>query len=214
MCPRGADRPPIFASGLQFVCRGRGGRDLTASTLSGAEYREVWAEWLTKVFEGHPTDLVTLTFAPRPWECDQFGATGPTRSRVIRAADRFEKSLTSAVARPSWFMVREVGGMNGRAHLHSIVSDPELSSTRAAIASHAGKDGFVKLSKRMISPVEYVAKYVSKSDGDFWRAAGPLFVRVQEDLVGGVGAGRLYVGRARGSGEIRMDVEAVGAESK
>lgn len=65
--------------------------------------------------------------------------------------------------------------MNGRAHLHSIVSDPEQSSTRAAIASHAAREGFVKLSQRKISPVEYVTKYVSKSDGDWWRAGGPLF---------------------------------------
>lgn len=99
-----------------------------------------------------------------------------------------------ALAKPSFFMVRELGGMNGRAHLHSIVSDPELSSTRAAIASHAASDGFVKLSKRMISPVEYVAKYVSKSDGDFWRAGGPLF-----------GAGGVLVGR----GELSYRVDGL-----
>lgn len=98
-----------------------------------------------------------------------------------------------AMARPSFFIVRELGGMNGRAHLHSIVSDPGLSSTRAAIASHAERDGFVKLSMRTGSPVEYVAKYLSKSDGDWWRAGGPLFRR---DLVGELGARDVRVGFA------------------
>jgi len=109
---------------------------LTASTLSGREYREVWVEWLSKVFEGEPTDLVTLTFAPRPWECNQAGSRGPTRSRVERAGSRFAKLLTRAVGSPTFFIVREYGGMNGRAHLHSIVSSTDQSATREAIASH------------------------------------------------------------------------------
>jgi len=189
-------RDPLRAG--QKWRQGRSGReDLTGRGLSNGGLREAWSEWLTRVFEGHSTDLVTLTFAPRAWECDSLGPTGPTRTRVTRAGVRFARSLTRALARPSFFMVREVGGMNGRAHLHSIVSDPELSSTRAAIASHAAKDGFVKLSRRTCSPVEYVTKYVSKSDGDWWRAGGPLFgvhnvgaLGALDVLVGRVGAAR------------------------
>lgn len=181
--------------------------DLTGRGLSNGGLREAWSEWLLKVFQDRESDLVTLTFAPRPWECDWQGATGPTRTRVTRAAGRFEKFMTTSLGSPSFFMVREFGGMNGRAHLHSIVWCEELSSIRAGIASHAVRDGFVKLSTRIGSSAsEYVTKYLSKSDGDFWRAGGPLFVRVSSDSVAAVGVPALRVGRAGGSGEIRMDV--------
>lgn len=146
--------------------------DLTATGLS---YREEWSGWLARVFSGHSTSLVTLTFAARPWERDSVGTTGPTRSRVQRAAFRLEELLTRSLARPSWFIVREFGGMNGRAHLHCLISSEDSVVIREALARHQSREGFVSLRSCELSPVEYVTKYVSKSDSDWWRAGGPLW---------------------------------------
>ena len=148
---------------------------MTASTLSAREYREDWGEWLTSVFGASPTELVTLTFAPRVWECDAFGPTGPTRSRVERAAYRFERLLSRALGRPSFFIVRELGGWNGRAHLHSIVSSLDRTVIREGESVHRTKDGFVNIRRSTINVADYCAKYVSKSDRDFWLAGGPLW---------------------------------------
>lgn len=147
---------------------------MTASTLSASEYRGEWAQWLTGVFAGVSTSLITLTFAPRAWEFDPLGPLGPTKSRVRRAAHRFERSLIRALARPSFFIVSEVGGWNGRVHLHSLVSSTDRSVIRAAAAGHL-KDGFTNEKVCAMSPSDYVSKYVSKSDQDFWLAGGPLF---------------------------------------
>lgn len=145
--------------------------DLTASTLS---YREAYEEWLSRVFSGVSTDLVTLTFAPRSWERDVIGPTGPTQSRVMRAAARFERVLMRSLAKPSWFIVREYGGMNGRAHLHCLVSSVDPVVIREATEGHLG-DGFGKISHVKMSAVEYVVKYVSKSDRSWWSGGGPLY---------------------------------------
>lgn len=148
-------------------------RDLTARSLP--TYREEWSAWLTKVFQDQPTELITLTFAPRAWERDGIGPTGPTRSRVERAAYRFERLLTHSLGSPSFFIVREFGGMNGRAHLHSIVSSLDRAVIREGESVHRTKDGFVNIRRHAVSVAEYVSKYVSKSDRDFWLAGGPLW---------------------------------------
>lgn len=155
---------------------------MTASTLSGEEYRLEWASWLTEVFgnavtqnPGSGTFLQTLTFAPREWERDSIGSLGPTRSRVMRAGRRYERVLMSSLARPSYFGVRELGGWNGRAHLHFLISCAERAVISEATLRHSLSEGFVKGIPCTMSPTEYVSKYVSKSDGDWWVAGGPAF---------------------------------------
>lgn len=169
------------------------------SLLTAEEYRSVWAKWIGQVFkmpeaiESECRSLVTLTFATRPWEL----SGQPGLSRVTRAGRRFEQSLTRALARPSWFGVLERGKLNGRMHLHWLISCQDDVPMYAAMRSHRAKEGFADVvTSRQTSPAEYVSKYVSKSDGDWWSAGGPLFgrVHVASDL-GGVGMDRVFRGR-------------------
>lgn len=164
LCPTGA---AVAWVGIRSR-RGTEGGNLTTRSLS--EYRGAWAEWLSKVFQDQPVTLATLTFAPRPWE--RSGVPGI--SRVQRAGRKFAALLTASLAGPSYFLCMEVGSWNGRRHLHSMIYCPDESVIREALARHR-TEGFFDLSHRPGSVVEYVTKYVSKSDTDFWLAGGPLW---------------------------------------
>lgn len=159
--------------------RGRGGINLTTRGLSAEEYRGAWSDWLVKVFGGastsgsdsSSTSLVTLTFAPRPWELSGC----PGISRVQRAGRKFARRLTRALESPSFFIVLERGSWNGRMHLHSLISCRDVAPIRGAMRLHEETEGFSHRVVTSLTPAEYVTKYVSKSDGDFWLAGGPLF---------------------------------------
>jgi hypothetical protein len=150
---------------------GRRQKDLTARGLSGEELRGHWAEWLSQVFGAAETSLATLTFATRGYELKGV----PGISRVQRAGRRFASRLTMCQARPSFFVCMEKGSWNGRRHLHSLISCGDSAVTREVLEAHRMREGFVDLSHRAGSVTEYVTKYLTKSDDDFWLAGGPLF---------------------------------------
>lgn len=105
---------------------------------------------------------------------------GPTVSRVLRAAAKFERSLTADRERPSYFGVMERGGWSGRMHLHFLVSGAERS-TRLAAFVHSVQEGFSSVTSvsRPMSASQYVAKYVSKDsvcDEAFIFQGGPLWL--------------------------------------
>lgn len=141
--------------------------------VSGEEY----AEWLTRVF-GRSVDPVyfqTLTFAPLPYELFRSTA-GPSVTRVNRAGSWLSWYMTRAIPTATYFSVVEAGSLNGRRHLHSLISAPE-SSIRAAQRWHETRHGFGALEKvDSVGGVSgYVTKYVTKSVDPVWFAGGPLW---------------------------------------
>lgn len=135
------------------------------------ELRQEWSTWLRTVFDGWPTTLTTLTFASRPWEREGT----PSLSRVRRAAKSYETLLTKSLDPVSYFIVLERGGWNGRMHLHSLTYCKGDAPTSSATEAHRESQGFVSVRQVAMSAEQYVTKYVSKSDSDFWLAGGPLF---------------------------------------
>lgn len=141
------------------------------------ERRDAWAAWLSAVFEGQLTELLTLTFSTAPWQ-QALTDQGPTNSRVLRAARKFQEDLTE-MGTMSFFGVVESGAWSGRRHIHTLVTQPHRETwlLRESLARMRTSSGLVDV--RPVSSIggvtSYVTKYVTKDVDPQWFAGGPLW---------------------------------------
>jgi len=146
--------------------------------------KEIWTEWITS--QGPWNLFMTLTFRSQ-------GGTPPGRARSSRAINNFLKLVD-----PSYnvFAVEERGNKSSRLHWHLLMGLP-LSGAyslgakwencslpiplMSALIWWSQTQGFIKLSD-IDAHIDYVLKYVLKTDEPEWRARFP---KVEGDVVSG-----------------------------
>lgn len=102
------------------------------------------------------------------------GLREPSYSRVTAAGRRIEKQLMRSLDGPSFFGVLERGALNGRMHLHFLLSS-DARQAENVFFGHRKFEGFTKVIpiSQGFGVTEYVTKYVTK-DREPWWIAGRL----------------------------------------